>query len=92
MSMVEIDIQLSGDEQVVVCHDPTLERTTNGTGAIGHHTAAQLQQLDAGSWFSPEFSAESIPLLTEVCSLLQARPISILKSSHPLPMKITNIE
>ena len=46
--MIELDVVLSRDRKLVVIHDATLERTTNGEGAVGDHTLAQLKQLDAG--------------------------------------------
>jgi glycerophosphoryl diester phosphodiesterase len=63
---IEFDVKLTSDRQVIIIHDPTLERTTNGSGAIGKHSLAELRELDAGSWKSPEFRGEKIPLLTDV--------------------------
>ena len=67
--MFELDVLLSQDEHVVVIHDDTLERTTNGTGKVIDHTLAELQALDAGSWFSPEFAGEPIPTLEDALRL-----------------------
>jgi glycerophosphoryl diester phosphodiesterase len=53
---VELDVQLSADGQPVVIHDPRVNRTTNARGAVGEFTAAQLQQLDAGSWFARQLA------------------------------------
>jgi len=50
---LEFDVHLSRDGVVVVHHDPTLERTTNGRGPIAALTAAELAGLDAGYWFTP---------------------------------------
>lgn len=50
----ELDVQATSDGQIVVIHDKTLERTTNGRGKVQEHTLAELQQLDAGYWFSPD--------------------------------------
>jgi glycerophosphoryl diester phosphodiesterase len=50
--VLELDVHASRDGVIVVSHDPTLERTTNGTGALRDHTFHQLQQLDAGYRFS----------------------------------------
>jgi glycerophosphoryl diester phosphodiesterase len=63
---IELDAKLSADNQVVVFHDSTLERTTNGTGHVAHKTVAELRALDAGAFFSNKFSGEKIPLLEEV--------------------------
>ena len=67
---VECDVHLSRDGRIVVVHDATLERTSNGTGRVGERSLAELQALDAGSWFGAEFAGERIPSLTEVCALL----------------------
>ncbi len=61
--MAEIDVTLTSDGQVVVIHDTTLERTTNGGGEVLQFSLADLRQLDAGSWFSRSFAGEPIPTL-----------------------------
>ncbi|MGH7962296.1 MAG: glycerophosphodiester phosphodiesterase [Candidatus Binatia bacterium] len=74
IAYAELDVHASRDGQVVVIHDPTLERTTNGRGRVGDYTVAELQQLDAGYWFFPDngqtfpFRATgvTIPTLAEV--------------------------
>lgn len=60
---VEIDIHTSSDGVLYIFHGPNLQRTTNGSGWIGAYSAAELDLLDAGSWFSPAFSGEKIPRL-----------------------------
>ncbi len=68
--MIELDVQLSRDQELVVIHDFSLDRTTNGSGAVHHHTMEQLEQLDAGSWFAPEFAGQRILRLSEALDLL----------------------
>lgn len=63
---IELDAKLSLDGRVMVCHDQTLERTTNGSGRLASYNSTALQMLDAGSWFSQEFRGEIIPTLEEV--------------------------
>ncbi|OXM88422.1 glycerophosphodiester phosphodiesterase [Paenibacillus rigui] len=63
---LELDVHLSADGEMIVCHDETVTRTTNGTGAIAHMTVEQLKQLDAGARFNPRFAGEPLPLLAEV--------------------------
>jgi glycerophosphoryl diester phosphodiesterase len=63
---IELDVKLTSDGEIVVFHDRTLERTTNGTGRLQDKTLAALKELDAGSYFSPTFKEEPIPTLTEV--------------------------
>lgn len=52
--MLETDVHLSRDGEVVLSHDPQVDRTTEGSGAIEEHTLAELQRLDAGHRFSPD--------------------------------------
>lgn len=59
---VELDVQLSSDHTLMIFHDDELERTTNGQGMIYEKTVDQLLRLDAGSWFSPAFAGEKIPM------------------------------
>ena len=63
---VEFDVHFGADGQVVVIHDDTVDRTTNGAGAVAALTLAQLKSLDAGSWFAAQFSEERIPTLVEL--------------------------
>jgi len=63
---IELDAKLTADGHVVVFHDQTLERTTDGTGRLAQMNLAELRVLDAGSHFSPEYRGEKIPLLEEV--------------------------
>ncbi|MFP4057682.1 MAG: glycerophosphodiester phosphodiesterase [Candidatus Brocadiia bacterium] len=66
---LEFDLHLSRDGHIVVIHDPTVERTTDGRGAVGEMTLAELRRLDAGSWFHPRFAGERVPTLDEVLDL-----------------------
>ena len=52
--MLELDVHATRDGELVVSHDPTLQRCTDGEGRIGDHTLDQIQQLDAGFHFSPD--------------------------------------
>jgi glycerophosphoryl diester phosphodiesterase len=58
---LEVDIRRSADGQLVVIHDAGLERTTSGRGPVDRLTARELFALDAGSWFSSDYSGERIP-------------------------------
>jgi glycerophosphoryl diester phosphodiesterase len=71
--MIELDVTLSRDRKVVVIHDDTLDRTTNGKGPVLERTLEEIKRLDAGSWFAPRFSAERIPELSEVMELTAGR-------------------
>jgi glycerophosphoryl diester phosphodiesterase len=71
--MIELDVHLAKDGRVVVIHDPTLEKTTNGQGNVADYTLKELQQLDAGSKFGPQFAGEKIPELKEVLALAKGK-------------------
>lgn len=65
-AFIETDLQLSRDARLVAMHDATVNRTTNGEGPVHDLTLAELQRLDAGSWFGSEFADERVPTLEEI--------------------------
>lgn len=77
--MIEFDVHLTKDNEVVVIHDATVDRTTDGTGRVADLTLEELKKLDAGSWKSPEFTGERIPTLYETLSIM---PINIWLNIH----------
>ena len=68
---VELDVQYSSDGAMVIFHNATLEKTSDGTGRVTAHTLSELRALDAGSWFDPAFAGTRIPTLDEVLDLLK---------------------
>ncbi len=72
---LELDITLSKDGEVVVIHDDSVERTTNGKGAIADLNLEEIKKLDAGAWFSKGFVGEKIPTLEEVLALVQGKAL-----------------
>jgi glycerophosphoryl diester phosphodiesterase len=81
--MAEIDIQQTADNLFAVFHDDNLERTTNGTGPLWEKTLAELQTLDAGSWFEPAWAGQRIPSLEEVLETTRGRlPLNIELKLH----------
>ena len=70
---VEIDVSTSADGVLYVIHGPELDRTTNGAGRIDRHTSEQLDQLDAGSWFDPEFSEERLPRVDDFLAWIKGK-------------------
>ena len=68
---LEMDVQISADGHLVVIHDPTVDRTTNGSGRVADLTLAQLQALDAGN-------GEQIPAFADVLALASAANIPIM--------------
>jgi glycerophosphoryl diester phosphodiesterase len=65
-SFIETDLQLTRDARLVAIHDDTVNRTTNGKGAVHDFTLAELRRLDAGSWFGSEFAGERVPTIEEI--------------------------
>lgn len=66
IDMIELDVRLSKDNEVIVLHDRTLQRTTTGNGPARSYTLDELKSFDAGSWFHPSYASERIPTLREV--------------------------
>jgi glycerophosphoryl diester phosphodiesterase len=77
--LIECDVHLSSDGRLVVIHDHTLERTTNGTGLVRDHTASELRKLDAGD-------GDKIPLLQEVVELALGKVGLVIEIKQVPPM------
>lgn len=77
LKWIEVDIQPTLDNQLVVCHDHTLERCSDGTGRVDEHTLAELRQFDFGVWKSKEFEDEKILTLSELLSLVEQHDLSV---------------
>ena len=69
VEMIECDINITSDGKLVMIHDSTLDRTTNGKGRVSAATWEEIQQLDAGGKFSPEFAGVRIPSAEETLLL-----------------------
>ena len=82
--LIECDVHLSSDGRLVVIHDHTLERTTNGTGLVGEKTAAELRRLDAGH-------GERIPLLQEVVELAIGK-VGLVIEIKQMPIQYPGLE
>ncbi len=70
---IELDVEATRDGHIVVIHDDTVDRTTDGSGPVTAHTLQALQALDAGSWFGGEFAGERIPLFADVLGRYKGR-------------------
>ncbi len=69
--MVETDLHMTSDGELIIMHDHTVDRTTDGTGLIREKTLEQIRNLDAGSWKSAEFKGELVPTFTEFLNLFK---------------------
>ena len=81
--MLELDVHFSMDREVVVIHDETLERTTNGRGQVVDLALKELKKLDAGFRFGPQFSGERIPTLKEVLELAKGKILVNIEIKNP---------
>jgi len=63
---LELDLHLTRDNELVVIHDDTLDRTTDGLGPVHERSLEDLKRLDAGRWFGEGFAGERVPTLAEV--------------------------
>ena len=70
---IELDLHSTVDGHLVVMHDATVDRTTDGTGGIGELTLAEIKALDAGRVFGEQFRDERVPTWEEALDLVQGR-------------------
>lgn len=84
VDFVEIDVRLSKDGIPFILHDPTVDRTTNGSGVINDLTAVQIEALDAGSWFDLKFSGQKIPRLETYLQWIEGKAKVFLDMKDPL--------
>lgn len=84
VDVIECDVHLSADDHLVVIHDHTLERTTNGTGAVGRRSWAELRGLDAGR-------GERLPELDEVLDLARGQ-VGVAIEIKSLPVRYPGLE
>ncbi|QGQ94541.1 glycerophosphodiester phosphodiesterase [Paenibacillus psychroresistens] len=89
---IELDVHVSADGEIVVCHDATIDRTTDSRGAIADLTVEQLKQADAGRWFNKAFTNERIPLLGEVFDAMPVDfPINVEIKSNKHPQVVQKL-
>jgi len=94
---IELDVKVTADGHVVVLHDQTVDRTTNGTGNVADMELAQIKELDAGIHFEIQFAGEKVPTLREVLIQCAKRiPINIELTNYAslfdnLPDKVATI-
>lgn len=73
VDFLEIDVHQTKDSVVVLHHDETLDRCTNGSGRIDETSFAEIQKLDAGSWYGEKFAGEKVPTLAEAMDLVKGK-------------------
>lgn len=75
---VEFDVQITRDNQAVVLHDASVDRTTDGQGPVAEMDLADVRRLDAGNWFGPEFAKAGVPTLAEAIAALPPPTLLII--------------
>ena len=83
--MVEFDAKLSADGVPVLMHDDTLDRTTDGVGAVRDMPWSVLSTLDAGRWFGPAFAGEPVPTLTRALETCLDLGLAVNVEIKPCP-------
>ncbi|RED53894.1 glycerophosphodiester phosphodiesterase family protein [Aestuariispira insulae] len=74
---IETDISLLADKQLIICHDPSVDRCSNGSGQLADMTLNDIAKLDNGGWFGPEFTGETFPLLAPALREVDALGLSV---------------
>lgn len=72
---VEFDVKLTADNELILIHDDTVNRTTDGKGRVARTTLEEIRKLDAGRWYSPDFAGQPVPTLAEAMDYLAANGI-----------------
>ncbi len=72
---LEFDLRVTKDEQVIVIHDETVDRTTDGTGKTTDLTLEEIKTLDAGSWKGAEFAGTRLPTFAELLEIVPPGPV-----------------
>lgn len=78
VAIIELDLRSTADGAIVVMHDPTVDRTTDGSGALAGMSFEQVRRLDAGRKAGAAFAGERVPSYDEVLALAAARPVRLL--------------
>ncbi|MGP1907643.1 glycerophosphodiester phosphodiesterase [Metabacillus sp. JX24] len=80
---IEIDVQQSKDGELVIIHDTTVDRTTDGSGKVKDLTYDELSKLDAGSWKGEEFTGEKIPTFDDILDRYRGKTGILIELKAP---------
>ncbi|KZM50201.1 glycerophosphodiester phosphodiesterase family protein [Labrenzia sp. OB1] len=89
--VVEFDVRPSRDGILYVLHDAEVDRTTSGTGRIADMNSADIDALDAGSWFGPEFAGERVPRLDAFLDTCKGRIATYVEIKEGDPAEIRDM-
>jgi len=83
VDMIELDVRNTHDEEIVVIHDATVNRTTNGEGLVHDFTLEEIKMLDAGAWFGDaKYVGEEVPTLKEALDLIDGQCEVLIEIKH----------
>ena len=82
VDMIDIDVRMTKDREIVLMHDATVDRTTNGMGLVKDMTLAEIRELDAGLKFDSKFTGEKVPTLREALDLIDGRAVALIEIKH----------
>ena len=71
--LLELDVQLTADGEVIVMHDTSVDRTTDGTGFVRDFPIKRIQSFDAGTWYGPDYAGQYVPSLVQVIERFRRR-------------------
>lgn len=83
--VIEVDLRATADGHIVLMHDETVDRTTNGAGEVGRMTLAEVRSLDAGSHAGPRFAGERVPTYPEALRALRGLGATLVLDIKPGP-------
>lgn len=86
--LIEFDVRETKDGHLVVMHDDTVDRTTDGQGRVSQLTLAEIRRLDAGSWFGPQFKGERVPTLDEALETIKSGALPDIDFKAGTPEKL----
>jgi glycerophosphoryl diester phosphodiesterase len=96
--LVELDYHHTKDDKLIVIHDSHLDRTTDARNRWRRHrtkvaskTAAEIQTLDAGSWFDAKYIGTKVPLLDEALDTIQQNCVTLIERKHGAPNSCINL-
>ena len=75
---LEVDVRKTKDGELILIHDDTIDRTTNGKGYVNQLSYEEIKLYDAGSWKSEEFAGEKVPLLSEALQIAKERNLKLI--------------
>ncbi len=94
VEMMEFDVHLAKDGSLIVIHDATVNRTSNGKGRVDQMTLAEIKALDAGAWFKPDFAGQRFLTLQEALDQLAGKTrlnIHIKAYDHDRPKLVESV-